>query len=261
MELNNTESECTIGVFDAENDEPVYRPVIMWNLAIETYLSQKDSSYRSYGCIVKVKGKQGQIKSFKVFIKEGDFAKFERVRAAIVAQTFGELILNSRFDLSTWSDLVPKLLIDCSDTIRHQQPARNIGLQWHYLKSKAFEHGGIPQLEHVEIVYKDVVYNGLGDVLESPVNILVPDAFPSKTFRISEFKPSGLRGFLKNCLPPYTSTSKFRRDQQILSIIGAAGSLSKTIFSILYPYLFRSTFLSTYCPQHWQLPISDAGLI
>ena len=103
MELNNTESECTIGVFDAENDKPVYRPVIMWNLSIETYLSQKDSSYRSYGCIVKVKGKQGQIKSFKVFIKEGDFAKFERVRAAIVAQTFGELILNSRFNLSMWS--------------------------------------------------------------------------------------------------------------------------------------------------------------
>ena len=226
MELINTESDCTIGVFETVNDdELIYRPVIMWNLYILTYLSQKDSSYRAYGCEVKVKGKQGQIKSFKVFIKEGDFSKFDRVRAAIVAQTYGELILNSRFDLSLWSDLVPKLLLDCSDTIRHQQPARNIGLQWHYLKSKAFEHDGIPQLEHVEIVYKDVVYNGHGEILENPVNILVPEAFPNKTFRVSDFKPSGLRGFLKNCLPPYTSTSKFRRDQQILSIIGAAGNM------------------------------------
>ena len=67
------------------------------------------------------------------------------------------------------------------------------------------------------------MFNGLGEILENPVNILVPDAFPNKTFRVSEFKPSGLRGFLKNLLPPYTSTSLFRRNQQILSIVGAAG--------------------------------------
>ena len=73
-----------------------------------------------------------------------------------MAQTHGQLILNSRFDPSLWTDFVPKLLVDCSDTIKHQRPARNIGLQWHYLKSMAFEHGGLLQLEHVEIVYKDV---------------------------------------------------------------------------------------------------------
>jgi hypothetical protein len=67
------------------------------------------------------------------------------------------------------------------------------------------------------------VYNALGEVLESPVNTLVPDAFPNKTFRVSPFKPSGLRGFLQHCLPPYTSTSKFRRDQQVMVIIGATG--------------------------------------
>ena len=223
MELNNTENECTIGVFDTEDDELVYRPVIMWNLCINRYLSEKDLSYRAYGCVVKVKGKQGQVKSFNIFIKESDFGRFDRVRKSIVDQTFGELILNSRFDFSLWSDLVPKLLIDCSDNIRHQQPARNIGLQWHYLKSKAFEHGGVLQMEHVEIVYKDVVYNGLGEIMKNNVNILVPEAFPNKTFRVSEFKPSGLRGFLKNCLPPYTATSKFRREQQILTIIGALG--------------------------------------
>ena len=84
MELINTESDCTIGVFDNVNDdELIYRPVIMWNLTILTYISQQDSSYRPYGCDVKVKGKQGQIKSFRVFIKEGDFSKFDLVRALL----------------------------------------------------------------------------------------------------------------------------------------------------------------------------------
>ena len=155
-ELVNTESDCTIGVIETENDVETYRPLICWNLKIESYISEKGSPYRAYGCLVKVKGKRGEVKTFKVFIKEGDFCKFDRVRTAIVAQTHGELILNSRFDHTLWSDLVPKLLFECADTIRHQQPARNIGLQWQYLKTAAFDHGGVPQLEHVEIVYKDI---------------------------------------------------------------------------------------------------------
>jgi hypothetical protein len=158
MELVNTKSECTIGVVEAdENDDiEVYRPVIMWNIAINSYLSEKDSTYRAYGCTVKVKGNQGEIKSFHVFIKDADFSKFERVRSAIVNQTHGQLILNSRFDPSLWTDFVPKLLFDCSDRIEHCRPARNIGLQWHYLQSMAFNHGGVLQLDHVEIVYNDI---------------------------------------------------------------------------------------------------------
>ena len=156
MELNNSVSECTIGVIESQNGIETYRPVIMWNLRIESYISEKDCSYRAYGCSVKVKGKQGEVKTFKIFVRESDLSKFDKVRAAIVNQTHGELILNSRFDPTSWSDLVPRLLFDCSDRIKHQRPARNIGLQWHYLKTKAFEHGGIPQLEHVEIVYRDV---------------------------------------------------------------------------------------------------------
>ena len=69
--------------------------------------------------------------------------------------------MNSQFNLSMWSDFVPKLLFDSSETVRYQRPARNIGLQWHYLRSMAFEHGGVPQLDHVEIVYNDVGKNGL----------------------------------------------------------------------------------------------------
>ena len=65
------------------------------------------------------------------------------------------------------------------------------------MKKMSFDFDGVPQLEHVEIVYKDVVYNGLGEVLEHPVHALVPDAFPNKMFRVSRFVPSGLRGFLQ----------------------------------------------------------------
>lgn len=223
-ELINTESDTTIGIMEMKEDEETYVPVICWNLSIVSYVSDPDSSFRAYGCDVKIRSMvDGVVKTFRVFIKENDFFKFERVRPAIVAQTHGELIMNSKFDPCLWSDFVPRLLFDSRLAIKHQRPARNIGLQWNYLKKKAFNFGGAPQLEHVEIVYRDIVYNGKGEVLEAPVNTLVPDAFPSKNFRVSPFKPSGLRGFLQHFLPPYTSTSKFRRDQQNLANIGATG--------------------------------------
>ena len=225
-ELINSESETTIGIMEVKDkdDAEVYVPLICWNLAILSYVSDPDSSYRAYGCDVKIQSfADGSVRTFRVYIKENDFYKFEKVRAAIVAQTHGELIMNSKFDLSLWSDFVPRLLFDSRMSIKHQRPARNIGLQWNYLKKMAFNFGGAPQLEHVEIVYKDQVYNGKGEVLDSPVNALVPDAFPNRAFRVSPFKPSGLRGYLQHYLPPYTSTSKFRRDQQNLANIGATG--------------------------------------
>ena len=67
------------------------------------------------------------------------------------------------------------------------------------------------------------VYNGLGEVLGSPVHVLIPEAYPNKKFRVSDFVPSGLRGYLKMCLPPYTSQSINRRRQQVLVLIGATG--------------------------------------
>ena len=65
---------------------------------------------------MKVKGRQEKIKSFEVFIREGDFNKFERVRTAIVAQTHGELILNSRFDPCLLSEFVTELQFEQSST-------------------------------------------------------------------------------------------------------------------------------------------------
>ena len=153
----NTLNEYSIGVLEeAQDSTETYRPLVLWNLKIESYVSDPDIAYRAYGCLLKIKSKQGGVKSFKIFIKEGDFNKFDKVWSAIVAQSHGELIMNKRFDHNLWAEFVPKLLFDSYDEIIHQCPARNIGLQWHYLVSKAFEKQGILQIDDVEIVYKDV---------------------------------------------------------------------------------------------------------
>ena len=186
MELVNTVNDYTIGYLETDdNGDENYQPIILWNLAIESYISEAELSYRAYGCTVKMKGKQA-MKTFKIFIKEGEFNKFEKVRAAIVSQTHGELILNSRFDQTQWSDFVSKLMFDCSERIQHKRPARNIGLQWNYLVSQSFEKGGVLQLDDVEIVYRDVVYNGLGETIKNPVNVLVPEAVEILTLKCSK---------------------------------------------------------------------------
>ena len=84
-------------------------------------------------------------------------------------------------------------------------------------------HGNKFQLGHVEIVYKDVVYNGLGQVVENPIHVLIPEAFPNKTFHVSNHVASGLLGYLKLFLPPFLSRSVNLRGQQILVLIGATG--------------------------------------
>ena len=151
-ELVNTESEFTIGVVD----EDVYRPIIMWNLEIKSYISEKDQQFRAYGCKVKVQGKNGHLKTFDVWIKEVDFHKFNATRSAIVDQTHGELIRNSRFDHSLWSDLVPKLIEASAETIVHQRAAKNIGLAWDYLVTESRRFGSTLNPDFCEIVYKDI---------------------------------------------------------------------------------------------------------
>ena len=85
-ELTNAESECSIGIVD---NDGLYRPVIMWNLHIKSYISEREHPYRAYGCIVKLQGKAGELKCFNVWIKESDFQKFSATRSAIVDQTHG----------------------------------------------------------------------------------------------------------------------------------------------------------------------------
>ena len=105
---------------------------------------------------------------------------------------------------------MPKLIEDASDTITYQRAARNVGLAWHYLVQESRLFGNILQLDRVEIVYRGegelhilfwglsfwshsiLVYNGHGQVLETPVNVLIPEAYPNKKFRVSDFVPGGI---------------------------------------------------------------------
>ena len=57
-ELINNRCETSIGILEAEEESEVYVPVICWNIAIESYISDSDSPYRSYGCIVKIQSRE-----------------------------------------------------------------------------------------------------------------------------------------------------------------------------------------------------------
>ena len=138
-------------------------------------------------------------------------------------KTYGRLILNRPIENHLWTEFVSKLLFDVKDQIKHQRPARNIGLQFEYLLEKSFEHRGVLQIEDLEVVYPDVVYDGYGRVISDPVHCVIEEAYPHKVLVASRFTPSGLRGLLKLCLPPYTATSQMRRRQQQIVIIGAIG--------------------------------------
>ena len=75
------------------------------------------------------------------------------------------------------------------------------------------------QLQDVEVVYHDVVYNEYGHVVHDPVNWIIDEACPNKVLVASKFTASGLRGLLKLCLPPFTATSLMRRRQHQIVIL------------------------------------------
>ena len=167
-----------------------------------------------------------------VNFKASDFqTSFKKCHDTITKKTFGRMILNRPFDNNLWTEFVPKLLFDVKDVIKHQRPAKNIGLQFDYLLEKSFEHRGVLQLQDVEVVYPDVVYDGHGHVKTDPVHCIIEEAYPHKVFAASKFSPSGLRGLVKLFLPPYTATSLMRRKQQQIAIMGAIGKMFFTNFA------------------------------
>ena len=206
---------------------PIFIPICekcSLNKLIFSYISAPPEScaYRAFRCQVKIAGGS----TFMVNFKATDFqTSFRKCHETIMNKTYGRLVLNRPIENSVWTDFVPKLLFDVKDNIKHQRPAKNIGLQFDYLLERSFEHRGVLQLNDVEVVYPDVVYNGLGQVLEDPVHCVIDEAFPHKILVSSKFTASGLRGLLKLCLPPYTATSSMRRKQQQIAIIGAIGNI------------------------------------
>ena len=66
MELVNTVNEYSIGVLEeAQDGTETYRPLVLWNLKIESYVSDSDIAYRAYGCLLKIKSKQGGGEKFQ----------------------------------------------------------------------------------------------------------------------------------------------------------------------------------------------------
>ena len=86
-ELINSESETTIGIMEVKDkdDAEVYVPLICWNLAILSYVSDPDSSYRAYGCDVKIQSlADGSVRTFRVYIKENDFTSLKRLELQLL---------------------------------------------------------------------------------------------------------------------------------------------------------------------------------
>ena len=106
--------------------------------------------------------------------------------------------------------------------------SKNIGLEYSYLVEKSF---GLESLDvnHVEIVYPNVVYDAFGNVITNPVHTIVPEAFPGKAewMTCSNFIPSGMRGFLECFLPPNTARTLTKRRQQTLALIGILRKFEK----------------------------------
>ena len=180
----------------------------------------ESTAYRAFRCKVTLAGGDSFMVNFKAIEFQNSFKK---VHETIMNKTYGRLVLNRPIDNSIWTEFVPKLLFDVKDTIRHQRPAKNIGLQFDYLLERSFAHRGVLQLEDVEVVYPDVVYDGYGRVKDEPVHCVIDEAYPSKVLVASKFTPSGLRGLLKLFLPPFTAASPLRRRQQQIAIMGAIG--------------------------------------
>ena len=143
-------------------------------------------------------------------------------------QAGGDIILYKSFDNSLWVDFILRLLIDQRITILKQRPAKNIGLAYSYLVEKSF---GLESLDvnHVEIVYPNVVYDAFGNVITNPVHTIVPEAFPGKAewMTCSNFIPSGMRGFLECFFPPITAKILAKRRQQTLALIGILRKFEK----------------------------------
>ena len=73
------------------------------------------------------------------------------------------------------------------------------------------------KLDDLEIVWPDVIYNGIGEVMKKPLYIFIKDLFPDISFTDSKLDDKGLKQFLRFQLPPYTSTDPDIRTQQIIT--------------------------------------------
>ena len=58
------------------------------------------------------------------------------------------------------------------------RPAENVGLQVRYLIERAFDHDDCLSLDDIECVYKNITYDGLGQVKALPIHTIIEEARP-----------------------------------------------------------------------------------
>ena len=58
------------------------------------------------------------------------------------------------------------------------RPAENVGLQVRYLIGRAFDHDDCLSIDDVECVYKDVTYDGFGNIKTNPTHTIIEEARP-----------------------------------------------------------------------------------
>ena len=150
-------------------------------------------------------------------------------------QATGDMILYKSFNNSLWVDFILRLLVDQRNSILKQRPARNIGLQYSYLVEKSFNLGCL-NIDDVQMVYPEVVYDAYGKVKATPVHTVVLEAYPSKAELMlsSKFIPSGFRGLLSLFLPPNTARTLVKRRQQQLGIIGVIRKFPLVYILVMY---------------------------
>ena len=89
---------------------------------------------------------------------------------------------NKPFDEKLWSEMIDRYLFEHSN-IPTMRPAENVGLQVRYLIDKAYDHDDCLSLDDVECVYKNVTYNGFGEIKISPFLTIIEEAKP-KVFTV-----------------------------------------------------------------------------
>ena len=81
-ELITDNSDCSIGLVE----DGLYKPVIMWNLKIMSYISEKAHQYRAYGCNITVQARNGGKKSSKYGLKNQNFINFGQLGVQLLTR-------------------------------------------------------------------------------------------------------------------------------------------------------------------------------
>ena len=132
---------------------------------------------------------------FDVIWRPDWVGNFRKVMQANRNYSHGVILRNKPFEEKLWSEMIdrfelgtvqpslfliflfPRYLFEHTD-IPTLRPAENVGLQVRYLINQAFEHDDCLSLEDVECVYKDVTYDGLGQVKSHPLHTIIEEARP-----------------------------------------------------------------------------------